>query len=91
MESNIAQQIKEGSSNFRTEIEGYLSSAETTFGKLNKDLGNVASQVANKFSENDGRNAKVDGALQVLMEQNMKTQQEWEQERRERESKKRMK
>ena len=33
MERNIAQQIKEGSSNFRMEIEGYLTSADLTFEK----------------------------------------------------------
>ena len=33
MERDIAQQITEGSSNFRLEIEGYLNSAELTFGK----------------------------------------------------------
>ena len=36
----------------------------------------------------EGRNAKVDGMLQALLEQNMKTQQVWEQERREREQEK---
>ena len=36
---------------------------------MNNELGNVVSQEANKFSENDGRNAKVDGVLQSLMGQ----------------------
>ena len=39
---------------------------------MNNDLGNVVSQVANKFSESDGINAKVDGSLQALMGRNMK-------------------
>ena len=39
MESNIAQQIQIGSSNFRTEIEGYLGNAESTFEKMNVNLG----------------------------------------------------
>ena len=33
MERSIVQQIKEGSSNFRLEIEGYLTSANLTFEK----------------------------------------------------------
>ena len=43
------------------------------------------SQVALKFSESDGKSAKVEGALQALLEQNQQTQQVLEQERRERE------
>ena len=88
MENSIARQIKEGSSNFRMEIEGYLNSADITFEKLNNDLRKVVSQVAQKFSENDGRNAKVEGMLQMLMGQNIITQQVCEQERREREQEK---
>ena len=43
------------------------------------------SQVALKFSESDGKSAKVEGMLQALLEQNQQTQQVLEQERRERE------
>ena len=79
------QQIKVGSSNFRTEIEGYLSSAELTFGKLNEDLRNILSQVANKFSENDGRNARVEGGVRSANRENRITKQVLEHERRDRE------
>ena len=37
--SNIAQEIQIGSSNFRTEMEGYLMNADGRFMKLNEDLG----------------------------------------------------
>ena len=85
MERSIAQQITDGSSNFRMEIEGYLSSAEHTFEKLNNDLRNAMSQVALKFSESDGKSAKVEGMIQSLLEQNQLTQQVLEKEREERE------
>ena len=51
--------------------------------KLNRDLRNAMSQVALRFSENDGKNAKFEGMLQALLEQNQQTQQALEQERRE--------
>ena len=82
---SIVQQITEGSSNFRMEIEGHLSNAENTFEKLNSDLRNAMSQVALKFSENDGKSAKFEGMLQALLEQNQQTQQVLERERRNRE------
>ena len=61
MERSIARQITDGSSNFRMEIGGHLDITERTFGKLNNGLRNVVTQVAGKFNENDGRNAKIDG------------------------------
>ena len=85
MENRIIQQIREGSLNFRMGIEGYLGSAETTFKKLNEDLRNVTSQVERKFLENGESNAKFDGALFEIIEQNRRTQKTWERERRERE------
>ena len=57
----MAQQIQIGSSNFRTEIEGYLNNAELTFEKMNVNLRIMLNQVANKFHENDGRSEKFDG------------------------------
>ena len=85
MESNIAQQIQVGSSNFRTEIEGYLSSAELTFGELNGNLSITLNQVANELRENDGRSGKFEGMLVALIGQNRRTQQVLENERGDRE------
>ena len=62
-----------------------MSSAEITFGKLNEDLRIIMSQVARKFNESDGRNAKFEGMLQALVDRNNITQQVLEKERRERE------
>ena len=80
MERGIAQQITEGSSNFRSEIEGYLNSAELTFEKMNADLRTAMGQVAQKFSESDEKSAKVEGMLRTLLEQHQQTQMVLEQE-----------
>ena len=40
MESNNAQQIQGGISNFRTEIEGYLGNVESTFERLSGKFKN---------------------------------------------------
>ena len=85
MESNIAQQIQLGSSNYRIEIEGYLNNAESTFGKMNVNLGSMLNHVANKFQENDGRSGKFEGMLISLIEGNKRMQQLLENERREKE------
>ena len=87
MESNMAQQIQIGSSNFRTEIEGYLNNDESTFEKMNVNLGIMLNQVSNKFHENDGRSEKFEWMLIALIEENKRTQQILEYERREREKK----
>ena len=67
MESNTAQQIQVGSSNFRTEIEGYSDNAELTFGELNENLRIMLNQVSNKLHENDG-SGKFEGVLIALIE-----------------------
>ena len=85
MDGSTDQRVKEGGSNFRMVIEGYSSSAETAFGALIDDLRDVASQSAPKFSKSDGGNAKVEGALRSLIDQNQKTQQVLGQERKGRE------
>ena len=54
MESNIAQKIQIGSSNFRTENGGYLNNTESTFGRLSENLRMMLNQVATKLQENDG-------------------------------------
>ena len=85
MERSIAQQITEGSSNFRSEIEGYLNSAELTFKEMNADLRTAMGQVAQRFSENDEKSAQVEGVLRMLLEQQKQTQLAWGQERKVRE------
>ena len=84
MERSIVQQITEGSSNFRNEIEGRLSNADNTFNKMNNDVRNAMNQVAIRFSENEEKNEKLEGMLKALMEQTQQTQQVLVQERRER-------
>ena len=90
MERSIVQQIKEGSSNFRLEIEGYLTNANLTFGKMNNDLKIAMGQAAKKFSESDEKNAQVEGLLRMLLEQQQQTQLAWGQERKIKEREKRM-
>merc|ERR1712112_684745 len=85
MERSIVQQIKEGSSKFRLEIEGYLTSADLTFEKMNIDLKTAMGQVAKKFNESDEKNAQVEGVLRMLLEQQQQTQLAWEHDRKIRE------
>ena len=85
MEKGIVQQITEGSSNFRSEIEGYLNSAEITFNEMNTNLRTAMGQVALKFSENDLKSAQVEEVLKKILEQQQQTQLAWEQERKVRE------
>ena len=85
MESNIAQQIQVGSSSFRTETEGYLSSTELTFEKLSENLSITLGQVANKLRGDDRRSEKFEGMLVALIEQNRRTKQVSENEGRDRE------
>ena len=81
MERSIAQQIMDGSSNFRAEIEKHLGNAESTFGKLNQDVSYAMKQVELKVYENDGESAKFEGMLQTLIEKQQQTQKVLEQER----------
>ena len=81
-EREISQQITEGSTNFRLEIEGYLNSAELTFGEMNTDLRTAMSQAAQKFNESDEKNTQIEGVLRMLIEQQKQTQQAWENERK---------
>ena len=92
MGNRVIQQIRGGSLNFRLEIEEYSNSAETTFGKLNEDLRKVTAQVERTFLENDGRNAKFDGALFEIIEQiRERNKPAIEKEAKEKEKKKEMK
>ena len=85
MESSILQLIREGSSNFRNEIERYLVDVESTSVRLKEDVKLDMEQVAYKLDENDARNAKVDEMLQDLANKTNRTEQLWEQERARRE------
>ena len=84
VESNTVQQIQIGSSNFRTEIEGYLNNAESTFGRLSENLRIMLNQVTNKLQANDARSEKLEGLLIELMGQNKITQEVLENERKDR-------
>ena len=88
-ESSILQRIREGSLNFRNEIEMYLGDVESTFVKLKEDAKVAMEQVSYILHVNDERNAKADSLLQDLLKRNATTQQLREQEiaRREKETK----
>ena len=51
--SNLAREIQIGSSNFRTEMERYLTNAEGKFKRLSEDLREMLSKIDVKFMGNE--------------------------------------